>query len=41
LAIVTSLAAGTWLDRIPRERLLVRPGTAPADPVAEALATTV
>ena len=25
LAIVTSLVAGTWLERIPRDRLLVRP----------------
>ena len=25
LAVVTSLAAGTWLERIPREKLLVRP----------------
>ena len=30
LAIVTSLVAGSWLERIPRERLLVRPADAPA-----------
>jgi Kef-type K+ transport system membrane component KefB len=27
LAIVTSLVAGTWLERIPRDKLLVRPGS--------------
>ena len=27
LAIITSLAAGAWLERVPRERLLVRAGT--------------
>ncbi|HEX5197762.1 MAG TPA: cation:proton antiporter [Gaiellales bacterium] len=27
LAIITSLAAGTWLERVPRERLLSRPET--------------
>ena len=26
LAIVTSLAAGAWLDRVPRDELLARPG---------------
>jgi Kef-type K+ transport system membrane component KefB len=31
LAIVTSLAAGAWLDRVPREQLLARPSDAPAD----------
>jgi hypothetical protein len=30
LAIVTSLVAGSWLERIPRERLLVRPADARA-----------
>jgi hypothetical protein len=25
LAIITSLAAGTWLERVPRHRLLTRP----------------
>jgi K+:H+ antiporter len=31
LAIVTSLLAGAWLDRVPRDRLLVRgPGAGPA-----------
>jgi Kef-type K+ transport system membrane component KefB len=27
LAILTSLAAGTWLERVPRHRLLSRPVT--------------
>ena len=31
LAIVTSLAAGAWLERVPRERLLVRPAHRAAD----------
>jgi Kef-type K+ transport system membrane component KefB len=35
LAIVTSLAAGAWLDRVPRDRLLVRPGDAEGDAVLE------
>ncbi len=35
LAIVTSLAAGAWLDRIPRDRLLVRPATEPLEPTVE------
>jgi len=30
LAIVTSLAAGAWLDRVPREELLARPVEAPS-----------
>jgi Kef-type K+ transport system membrane component KefB len=38
LAIITSLAAGAWLERVPRERLLVRPGAAPAEAVAETAA---
>ncbi len=38
LAIVTSLAAGAWLDRVPRERLLVRPGAAEADTRVETAA---
>jgi Kef-type K+ transport system membrane component KefB len=41
LAIVTSLAAGAWLDRVPRDQLLVRPGDAPADAAAEAAAAVV
>jgi Kef-type K+ transport system membrane component KefB len=41
LAIVTSLAAGAWLDRVPREELLVRPGDAPADAAAEQVAALV
>ncbi len=36
LAILTSLAAGAWLERVPRERLLVRAGA----PSAEAAADT-
>jgi Kef-type K+ transport system membrane component KefB len=28
LAIITSLAAGAWLERVPREKLLTRPGEA-------------
>jgi K+:H+ antiporter len=35
LAIVTSLAAGAWLDRVPRERLLAR-GEEAAEPAPEA-----
>ena len=27
LAIITSLAAGSWLERVPRHRLLTRPAT--------------
>jgi Kef-type K+ transport system membrane component KefB len=38
LAIVTSLAAGAWLDRVPRERLLVRPGAPEADTRVETAA---
>ena len=38
LAIVTSLAAGAWLDRIPRDRLLVRP-PGPLERTAEAAAS--
>jgi Kef-type K+ transport system membrane component KefB len=38
LAIVTSLAAGAWLDRVPRERLLVRPGAPEADTHVETAA---
>jgi Kef-type K+ transport system membrane component KefB len=34
LAIITSLLAGSWLDRIPREHLLT-PTTAPGDPAPE------
>jgi Kef-type K+ transport system membrane component KefB len=41
LAIVTSLAAGAWLDRVPRDELLVRPGGAPAEAALEAVATAV
>jgi Kef-type K+ transport system membrane component KefB len=41
LAIITSLAAGAWLDRVPRERLLVRPGSADAAAVAETTGTAV
>ena len=41
LAIVTSLAAGAWLDRVPRDELLVRPGDAPAEAALEAVATAV
>jgi len=33
LAVVTSLVAGTWLERIPRDKLLVRPE--PEDVVTE------
>jgi Kef-type K+ transport system membrane component KefB len=38
LAIITSLAAGAWLERVPREKLLTRPDevapvAAPAAPV--------
>ena len=35
LAILTSLAAGAWLERIPRHRLLTRPGEKSAAPVVE------
>ena len=35
LAILTSLAAGAWLERVPRERLLVRPGAPAAAAAAE------
>ncbi len=38
LAIITSLAAGAWLERVPSERLLVRPGAAPAEAAAETAA---
>ena len=41
LAIVTSLAAGAWLQRVPRDQLLVRPGDAPADAPAEAVPAVV
>jgi Kef-type K+ transport system membrane component KefB len=41
LAIVTSLAAGAWLDRVPREELLARPVEAPSEVSAEAVATAV
>jgi Kef-type K+ transport system membrane component KefB len=41
LAIVTSLAAGAWLDRVPREELLTRPLDAPAEAPREAVATAV
>ena len=41
LAIVTSLAAGAWLDRVPRDELLVRPGDAPAEAAAEPVAAAV
>jgi K+:H+ antiporter len=41
LAIVTSLAAGAWLDRVPREELLARPAEAPSEGAAEAVATAV
>jgi Kef-type K+ transport system membrane component KefB len=39
LAIITSLAAGAWLDRIPRERLLVRPAPADAEAAPVEIAT--
>jgi Kef-type K+ transport system membrane component KefB len=39
LAIVTSLAAGAWLDRIPRDRLLVRPEERTVEPAAAAAGT--
>ena len=35
LAILTSLAAGAWLERVPRHRLLTRAGEAPAAAIAE------
>jgi Kef-type K+ transport system membrane component KefB len=38
LAIVTSLAAGAWLDRVPRERLLVRGEAAEAEAAVAAVA---
>jgi Kef-type K+ transport system membrane component KefB len=38
LAIVTSLAAGAWLERVPRERLLVRAGAPEAAVAAVAAA---
>jgi K+:H+ antiporter len=41
LAIVTSLAAGAWLDRVPREELLARPQDAPLQGAAEAVGTAV
>jgi Kef-type K+ transport system membrane component KefB len=41
LAIVTSLAAGAWLDRVPRDELLARPGDEPSEVAAEAVATAV
>ena len=41
LAIVTSLAAGAWLDRVPREELLARPLEAPSEGAAEAVATAM
>jgi Kef-type K+ transport system membrane component KefB len=41
LAIITSLAAGAWLDRIPRDRLLVRPEERTVEPAVEAAGTAV
>ena len=41
LAIVTSLAAGAWLDRVPREELLARPLDEPSEVAAEAVSTAV
>jgi len=41
LAIVTSLAAGAWLGRVPREELLARPAEALSEAAAEAVATAV
>jgi Kef-type K+ transport system membrane component KefB len=41
LAIVTSLAAGAWLDRVPREELLVRPAEEPSAPSAETATAAV
>jgi Kef-type K+ transport system membrane component KefB len=41
LAIVTSLAAGAWLDRVPRDELLARPAEAPSEVAAEAVASAV
>ena len=41
LAIVTSLAAGAWLDRVPREELLARPLDEPSEVAAEAVATAM
>ncbi|HEY2789788.1 MAG TPA: cation:proton antiporter [Gaiellales bacterium] len=38
LAIITSLAAGAWLERVPRERLLVRPGAPEAGAAVETAA---
>jgi Kef-type K+ transport system membrane component KefB len=35
LAIVTSLVAGSWLERIPRDRLLARPANATASDAVE------
>jgi hypothetical protein len=35
LAIVTSLVAGSWLGRIPRDRLLARPADAAASDAVE------
>jgi Kef-type K+ transport system membrane component KefB len=40
LAILTSLAAGSWLERVPRERLLMRPGSQSAEPALETTATS-
>jgi Kef-type K+ transport system membrane component KefB len=40
LAIITSLAAGAWLERVPRERLLVRSGDADAEAAVEHVAAT-
>ncbi len=41
LAIVTSLLAGAWLDRVPRDRLLVRAGSEEAATLAEPAGTAV
>jgi Kef-type K+ transport system membrane component KefB len=38
LAIITSLAAGAWLERVPRERLLVRSGDRDAEAAGELVA---
>jgi Kef-type K+ transport system membrane component KefB len=41
LAIITSLAAGAWLDRVPRDRLLVRPAVEPLEPTVDAAGQAV
>jgi Kef-type K+ transport system membrane component KefB len=41
LAIVTSLAAGAWLDRVPRDELLARPGDTPLEAPAEPVPAAV